>query len=164
MSSVDINENSTFDENHISQNTIKEEKKNDNKERKHSWTDLTDEDEESRKLRIAQRTKQIQFGKNTLGYDRYCMKIEKHKRTKTDIWTPDVNEPISKRRFDGKIRKWRRELHDYDPKTPEEIEEVQQYLASKGIFRSKNIDVEEITDSKIEEAKTFENDDLWDEI
>lgn len=36
-------------------------------------------------------------------------------RTSADPWTPDKHAKCSKRSFDGQIRKWRRQLHAYDP-------------------------------------------------
>ena len=54
--------------------------------------------------------------------------------------TPDVYERTSKRRFEGKesesrsvdvqVKKWRRQLHLYDPKTEDEMKELTQYLQS----------------------------------
>ena len=64
--------------------------------------------------RLAQRQKQIDFGKNTRGYERYSALVPREKRRFDDPWTPDKTAPCSKRAFDGRIRKWRRELHKYD--------------------------------------------------
>lgn len=32
----------------------------------------------------------------------------RNKRGHNDIWTPDVNDPVSKRRFDGKVHRFHR--------------------------------------------------------
>ncbi|GHP03095.1 hypothetical protein PPROV_000185000 [Pycnococcus provasolii] len=64
--------------------------------------------------RLAQRQKQIDFGKNTRGYERYSALVPREKRKFDNPWTPDKTAPCSKRAFDGRIRKWRRELHKYD--------------------------------------------------
>ncbi|GFR46960.1 hypothetical protein Agub_g8610 [Astrephomene gubernaculifera] len=77
--------------------------------------------------RLAQRQKQIDYGKNTLGYQRYLEQVPKNKRRKKgDQWldpvTPDINQNISKRCFDGQIKVWRRALHKYDLQ-PEEDEQ-----------------------------------------
>ncbi len=65
--------------------------------------------------RVAQRQRQIDFGKNTVGYQRMT---EAHptrkKRPKTVPRTPDVHKKCSKRAFDGLVRQWRRRLHEWD--------------------------------------------------
>eukprot|EP00887_Chlorella_sp_A99_P005719 scaffold1.g5719.t1 len=65
--------------------------------------------------RLAQRQKQIDWGKNTLGYQRYRAAVPKHERSRRDAATPDIHQACSKRAFDGQIRKWRRALHSWDP-------------------------------------------------
>jgi len=78
---------------------------------------------ETDEKRLAARQKQVDFGKNTVGYQRYNELVPKAKRTKQDPWTPDKYSTCSKRSWDGQIRKWRRLLHEYDPPTTEgEIE------------------------------------------
>ncbi|KAG2447867.1 hypothetical protein HYH02_007323 [Chlamydomonas schloesseri] len=64
--------------------------------------------------RLAQRQKQIDFGKNTVGYQRYLQLVPRNKRRRTDPATPDIHANISKRRFDGQVVVWRRALHKYD--------------------------------------------------
>ncbi|KXZ46369.1 hypothetical protein GPECTOR_44g46 [Gonium pectorale] len=69
--------------------------------------------------RLAQRQKQIDYGKNTIGYQRYLEQVPKNKRRKKgEIWldpvTPDIHQEISKRCFDGQVKVWRRALHKYD--------------------------------------------------
>lgn len=71
--------------------------------------------------RIAQRQKQIDYGKNTLGYQRYTEEVPRYLRRKISTRiavhpeTPDVRQICSKRSFDGQAKKWRRELHLWDP-------------------------------------------------
>lgn len=65
--------------------------------------------------RLRQRQKQIDYGKNTLGYDRYKEIIPKEFRRRTDPRTPDIHARISTKRFNGLVRAWRRRLHDFDP-------------------------------------------------
>ncbi|KAL3665880.1 hypothetical protein V7S43_009304 [Phytophthora oleae] len=66
--------------------------------------------------RLAQRQKQIDYGKNTIGYDRYCAKVPRHqRRPRKHPMTPDKTMRIGKKGFDGIIRKWRQALHEYDP-------------------------------------------------
>lgn len=97
---------------------------------------------ETNEHRIETRTKQIQFGKNTIGYDNYCAAIprwvryslytplvlkctnsnllflsyfrEKRGHPAVHPRTPDPTQDISKRAFDGYIKSWRRALHLWD--------------------------------------------------
>eukprot|EP00164_Ancoracysta_twista_P004980 GFYU01006774.1.p1 GENE.GFYU01006774.1~~GFYU01006774.1.p1 ORF type:complete len:289 (-),score=60.07 GFYU01006774.1:392-1258(-) len=65
--------------------------------------------------RLQQRLKQINIGKNTPEYEHYLKLVPKDKRTPNDPFTPDVRQKMSKRCWDGQVRRWRRELHKYDP-------------------------------------------------
>lgn len=67
--------------------------------------------------KLAQRQKQIDFGKNTIGYEIYTQQQPKWKRSRNDPWTPDKYKPCSTRSWQGQIRIWRRSLHKYDPMT-----------------------------------------------
>jgi hypothetical protein len=69
--------------------------------------------------RLAQRQKQIEYGKNTVGYARYIAAVPKTKRRREDPKTPNKHQICSKRSWDGQIRKWRRMLHFYDPEGTE---------------------------------------------
>lgn len=65
--------------------------------------------------RIQQRQRQIDFGKNTIGYQRYLEKYPvKRKRPRHLPSTPDVRKKCSKRAFAGQVRAWRRRLHEWD--------------------------------------------------
>lgn len=64
--------------------------------------------------KLAQRQKQVDFGKNTLGYQRYLELVPRKRRGKRDPQTPDIAQRVSKRAFDGQIKAWRRMLHMYD--------------------------------------------------
>lgn len=68
---------------------------------------------------LAQRQKQLEYGKNTLGYQNYLAQVPKDKRRRRgkmwiDPCTPDPTQRISKRCFDGQVRAWRRALHKFD--------------------------------------------------
>lgn len=66
--------------------------------------------------RLAQRQKQIDYGKNTIGYDRYCAQVpRRQRRSGKHPMTPDKTMRIGKKVFDGIVRKWRQALHKYDP-------------------------------------------------
>ena len=45
------------------------------------------------------------------------MCIFRENRKKTDPWTPDKYTKCSKRCWDGMVRSWRRQLHNWDPVT-----------------------------------------------
>jgi hypothetical protein len=65
--------------------------------------------------KLAQRLKQIEFGYNTTGYERYRKEVAKPTRAREQPRTPDRFKVMSKRAWEGLIRKWRRELHEWDP-------------------------------------------------
>jgi histone RNA hairpin-binding protein len=71
--------------------------------------------EETDPHRLRQRQKQVDYGKNTLGYDRYMQLVPKERRRRTDPRTPDIHARISTKRFNGLVRAWRRRLHEFDP-------------------------------------------------
>ena len=72
--------------------------------------------------RLSQRRKEIAYGKNTLGYERYLRMVPKEKRRhpRDHPPTPDPTRKYSKRQFDGIVRAWRRKLHDWDPPKSEQ--------------------------------------------
>jgi Histone RNA hairpin-binding protein RNA-binding domain len=70
---------------------------------------------------VRKRTEQLELGKNTLGYMRYCLAFPNKQSRGTGRdrpRTPDPTEKMSKRRWDSVIRSWRRQLHSYDLPTP----------------------------------------------
>jgi hypothetical protein len=76
--------------------------------------------------RLYQRQKQIDYGKNTIGYNRYISLVPVSKRSKQDPVTPDKRSKCSKRSWDGIVRTWRRKLHLWDP--PEGVEREIQHV------------------------------------
>mmetsp|Transcript_7270 Transcript_7270/g.19485 ORF Transcript_7270/g.19485 Transcript_7270/m.19485 type:complete len:302 (-) Transcript_7270:150-1055(-) len=77
------------------------------------------------KQRLAQRQKQVDFGKNTIGYQRYIQQVPKHRRRFRDPATPDIHKDVSKRSFEGQVKAWRRALHAWDQegKAPDQREQ-----------------------------------------
>jgi len=65
--------------------------------------------------RLAARQKQIDIGMSTAGYKAFIEQVPQEKRTKMHPRIPDINQDCSKRSWDGQVRKWRRQLHAYDP-------------------------------------------------
>eukprot|EP00873_Tetraselmis_striata_P033200 jgi/Tetstr1/453464/TSEL_040445.t1 len=79
--------------------------------------------------RLAQRQKQVDYGKNTRGYMRYRQMVplrarRRRGRLPLDPVTPDIHQLCSKRAFEGLVKKWRRMLHEYDPPKDEDEEEI----------------------------------------
>lgn len=82
--------------------------------------------------RLGQRQKQIDYGKNTPGYESYITKVPRERRQASHPQTPDVRQAVSKRGFDYQVKKWRRRLHGWDPKAARGQESVNDALSSQG--------------------------------
>jgi hypothetical protein len=65
--------------------------------------------------RLIQRQKQIDYGYRTVGYLRYRLLVAKDKRKPEHPRTPKKAQGCSKRSWDGQLKKWRRDLHLWDP-------------------------------------------------
>jgi histone RNA hairpin-binding protein len=88
---------------------------------------------ESDSHKLCQRQKQIDYGKNTLGYERYLELVPRKQRKKSvHPQTPDIKQVCSKRSWDGQVKKWRRRLHEFDPPVSENEEAPQLFLTDDG--------------------------------
>jgi len=65
--------------------------------------------------RLVQRQKQIDYGYRTVGYLRYRLLVPKEGRKPDHPRTPKKAQACSKRSWDGQLKKWRRDLHLWDP-------------------------------------------------
>ncbi|XP_026327340.1 histone RNA hairpin-binding protein [Hyposmocoma kahamanoa] len=66
---------------------------------------------------LNRRQKQIDYGKNTVGYYNYTNEVPLDKRTKQHPKTPDKYTKYSRRSWDKLIKMWRKQLHSYDKDT-----------------------------------------------
>lgn len=64
---------------------------------------------------LVRRQKQIDYGKNTLGYENYLKQVPRDKRTIEHPKTPPKQIKYSRRAWDGVIKVWRKQLHCFDP-------------------------------------------------
>ena len=64
--------------------------------------------------RAETRHRQIVYGMSSVGYERYRFLVPRASRRFRDPTTPEHRLVYAKRSWDGAVRKWRRQLHDYD--------------------------------------------------
>lgn len=74
---------------------------------------------------LRRRQKQIDYGKNTLGYQHYLDSVPKNTRSREQPRTPRKGVKYSRRSWDMQIKLWRIKLHNYDPR-PETYDVEQQ--------------------------------------
>lgn len=77
---------------------------------------------------LERRQKQIDYGKNTLGYENYLKQVPRDKRTKEHPKTPPKHIKYSRRAWDGLVKVWRKELHCFDPNDEPEDETEPTFL------------------------------------
>jgi len=90
----------------------------------------TDED----KQRVATRLKNIAYGYNTRGYDRYMDMVPKNRRKgyQEHPRTPDPYDKVSRRCWEGRVKVWRKALHVFDPPEGEDVLELAGIMGGMG--------------------------------
>ena len=72
--------------------------------------------------RVEKRAKQVEHGRNTLGYELYRLAVPRASRRRGDPATPDATRVTTKRAWALSVRRWRRELHLRHPLRAEELQ------------------------------------------
>jgi len=106
---------------------------------------------ETDQKRLKSRQKQIDYGTNTIGYENYRMKVQRNKRKRADPQTPDKYQRCSKRSWDAQLRKWRKQLHKYDPPRDED-EIIIEFENEENASVEENVDKGDDTENSVTDS------------
>lgn len=76
---------------------------------------------------LRKRQKSINYGKVTAEYQRYILELPRRQRQNYHPRTPNKFRKVSRRKYDGAIKKWRKLLHAYD-EDPEQMADMKYTL------------------------------------
>ncbi|XP_077501602.1 stem-loop binding protein [Amblyomma americanum] len=100
---------------------------------------------------LSRRMKQIDYGKSTVGYKRYCASVPRKNRAKHHPRTPNRYLKYSRRSWDAQIRIWRRQLHIWDP--PKEVEASDELLDDSLDLDDADVYLDEDVKALLEDVK-----------
>lgn len=86
---------------------------------------------------LRKRQKCINYGKVTAEYQRYILELPRKQRENYHPRTPNKFRKVSRRKFDGAIKKWRKLLHAYD-EDPEQMADMKNSIETMSDYDNTN--------------------------